>query len=80
MHYLLILLLLSTAPLLAQAPLHVAIIADKGPHADYVQTLVEEQLQKSGRFTLLGLRGNVWVKTHGKSTRYPEIVVDLAML
>ena len=28
----------------------------------------------------LGLRGNVWVKTNGKSKRYPEIVVDLPML
>ncbi len=53
MRYLLMLLSFAATPLLAQAPLHVAVIADKGPHADYVQTVVEEQLQKSSRFTLV---------------------------
>lgn len=37
----------------AQAPLSIAVIADKGPHADHVQAIVEGELQKSGRFTLV---------------------------
>ena len=37
----------------AQAPLSIAVIADKGPYADHVQAIVEEELQKSGRFTLV---------------------------
>jgi formylglycine-generating enzyme len=38
---------------IAQTPPPIAVIADKGPHADHVQTLVEQDLQKSGRFTLV---------------------------
>ncbi len=38
---------------MAQSPTPIAVIADKGPHSDHVQTLVEEELQKSGRFTLI---------------------------
>jgi len=41
------------ATVIAQTPTPIAVIADKGTHADHVQTLVEQELQKSGRFFLV---------------------------
>ncbi len=49
-----LLFLLASSYVLAQpAQIAVAVVAETGPNADYAQSLVEQALQKSGRFVLV---------------------------
>lgn len=48
-----LLLLLGTTILSAQTQLQIAVVADRGPQADYAQALLETELQQSGQFALV---------------------------
>ena len=48
-----LLLLLGTTILSAQTQLQIAVVADRGPQADYAQSLLETELQQSGQFALV---------------------------
>ena len=48
-----LLALLSAMPLCAINQMQIAVVADKGPQADYAQALLEAELQQSGQFALV---------------------------
>ena len=47
------LLALTATGLCAQGQMQIAVVADKGPRADYAQALLETELQQSGQFALV---------------------------